>query len=95
RDEKNQGRGQENNPLPFPGEAVNRLHPKYRAVLRALPERGTWSADEWSALARRHGFMPNALLEELNTWGEETLGDFLLLDEDGDLVLNAYPAGDM
>ncbi|MDR1875569.1 MAG: TerB N-terminal domain-containing protein, partial [Synergistaceae bacterium] len=40
RDEKNQGRGQENNPLPFPGEAVNRLHPKYRAVLRALPERG-------------------------------------------------------
>ncbi|MDR3229834.1 MAG: hypothetical protein LBT65_00185, partial [Synergistaceae bacterium] len=79
--------------LPFSAAALKRLDPKYAPVLYALLEREgrnaePWSREEWSALARRHGFMPNALIEELNTWGEEALGDFLLFDDDDGPVLN-------
>ncbi len=72
----------------FAEEALRALDPKYLPVLREVLGRSAWSADEWAALSRRCGFMPNALLEALNTWGDETLGDFLLLEEGGALIPN-------
>lgn len=74
--------------LPFAEEPLRVLDPKYLPVLREVLVRNAWSVDEWAALSRRHGFMPNALLEALNTWGEEALGDFLLLEEGGGLIPN-------
>jgi hypothetical protein len=77
--------------LPFPPAALNRLDPKHVPVLRELLDREArsrdpWSAEEWATLARRHGFMPNALMEDLNTWGEEALGDLLVFDDDGPIL---------
>ncbi|MDR1732854.1 MAG: TerB N-terminal domain-containing protein [Synergistaceae bacterium] len=75
-------------PLPFSEEALNCLDPQYIPVLSELLRRTSQSAGSWGELARRYGFMPNALLDALNLWGEEALGDFLLLDEGEGPVLN-------
>jgi hypothetical protein len=75
-------------PLPFPQEALRALDSKYWPCLPQLLQRTAWNRKELSALARRHGLMPNAMLEDLNAWGMDELGDFLLLEENEGWLLN-------
>ncbi|MDR2137363.1 MAG: TerB N-terminal domain-containing protein [Synergistaceae bacterium] len=65
-----------------PEDAPQSLPARYRACVEALLERTEWSKEEFADLARRHGSMPNALLEDLNVWSIEALGDLLLLEEE-------------
>jgi hypothetical protein len=74
--------------LPFPKEVMAELDPRYWSCVPSLLEQTVWSKKDLSSLARRHALMPNAMVEAVNTWGAETLGDFLLLEKDGVWILN-------
>jgi hypothetical protein len=54
---------------------------RFHTALAELLTRDTWERDNFDALARRFGLMPNGLLESVNTWSDEHLGDFLIEDD--------------
>jgi len=61
-----------------------------RDLLAALDGADAWSAEDFAALAERHGMMPNAALDLLNDLGFEHAGDPLLVEEaDGSLSVDA------
>ena len=43
-----------------------------------LVQREIWSNDEIDNLARKYGLMPSNLIDSINTWADEFLGDFLI-----------------
>jgi uncharacterized tellurite resistance protein B-like protein len=57
------------------------LDPRYRPVLDELITRETWSAGDAQALAARVRLMPSAIVDTINGWSDEALGDHLILDE--------------
>jgi len=69
--------------LPFSEAQLAALDARYYAPLAELLARSEWSADEIAALAKRHLVMPAGMLDAINTWADETLGDLLI--EDGDV----------
>jgi hypothetical protein len=74
--------------LPFPKEITEELDRRYWPCVSSLLQRAEWSKEDLSSLARRHVLMPNAMLEAVNTWSAETLGDFLFLEKGDVWVLN-------
>jgi hypothetical protein len=74
--------------LPFPKEIVEELDRRYWPCVSSLLRQAVWDKESLSSLARRHALMPNAMLEAVNTWSDETLGDFLLLEEGDVWILN-------
>lgn len=59
------------------------LDVRYHAVLAELLTKSSWTKDEVRTLAMGSKMMPGAILETLNTWSEETFGDFLIDEGDG------------
>jgi hypothetical protein len=74
--------------LPFEEEALRSLPRRCRTCVGELLERTEWNKEEFADLSRRHDLMPNALLEDLNAWSIETLGDLLLLEGKGGWTVN-------
>lgn len=68
--------------LAVPAEKLNALDGRFHPVLLRLAGRDTWSRGEFDALAREHGLMPHGVLDTLNEWADEHLGDFVLEGED-------------
>jgi len=58
---------------PFKG-----LDSRYHSILQAILASQQWSKAEFYDLARKHGLMPGAVYETINSWSDETLGDFLI-----------------
>jgi hypothetical protein len=67
----------------FPKEVLDELDSRYWPCLSALLKQRAWNKEDLSLLTRRYGLLPNALMEAVNTWSAETLGDFLFLEENG------------
>jgi uncharacterized membrane protein YebE (DUF533 family) len=67
------------------GRVYAGLDPRYHSALTELITRNEWSASEFDSLARRHGLMPAAMVEFINSWTDERYGDFLI--EEGDPYL--------
>ncbi|MDX9974641.1 MAG: TerB N-terminal domain-containing protein [FCB group bacterium] len=65
-----------------PSEEYEGLDFRYHPALTELITRREWSTDDFNALARRHGLMPAAMMEVINSWTDELYGDFLI--EEGD-----------
>ncbi len=61
------------------------LPERYHAVLGVLTTRETWAAGDYARIVRDHSLFPSGLLDVVNEWAEERLGDWLL--EDGDPVV--------
>lgn len=57
------------------------LEPQYRPVLDEIIKRETWSAGDAQALAAKARLMPGAIIETINSWSDEALGDYLIIDE--------------
>jgi hypothetical protein len=74
--------------FPFSGAVMAELDSRYWACVPSLLGQAEWTKEGLSSLARRHGLMPNAMMEAVNTWSAEALGDFLLLEKDGVWTLN-------
>lgn len=61
------------------------LHP----ILFEIIKSETWQIEQFDVLTRKHGLSCASVLEEINTWADEYLGDFLL--EEGDsITVNTY-----
>ena len=58
------------------------LDSKYHAALEELLSREEWPENEFNTLARRHRLMPSGMLDTINAWSDENLGDFLIEEED-------------
>lgn len=59
-------------------ELLINLDNRYHMALADLIQRETWLKDDIDALARKYGLMPSNLLDTINTWADEFLGDFLI-----------------
>ncbi len=57
------------------------LDDRYKLVLNELVTKPSWSAEEIRALSVRAGLMPGAILDAINAWSDETLGDYLIEDQ--------------
>ncbi|MEI9948332.1 MAG: TerB N-terminal domain-containing protein [Pseudomonadota bacterium] len=58
------------------------LDARYHAVLADLLSKPRWTREEIRSLALTRKLMPGAILETINTWSEETYGDFLIDEAD-------------
>jgi hypothetical protein len=54
------------------------LEVRYHAALMTLVRHDDLTTADFDALAATHHLMPDDLLNAVNTWADETLGDFLL-----------------
>lgn len=62
------------------------LDPRFHAVANELFSRAEWPMGEFSALVARHHLMPAGVIDALNSWSDEHLGDFVLEGDDPILV---------
>jgi len=60
------------------------LSPRFRPFLAAMSGQAAWPAADFAALARQHHLMPAGVVEAINEWSQEHLGDWVI--EDGDPV---------
>jgi uncharacterized tellurite resistance protein B-like protein len=59
-------------------EWLKELEPRYHAAVLALLRRDEVTSHDFECLAADHHLMPDDLFNAINTWADETLGDFLL-----------------
>ena len=46
------------------------------------------SQDDFTNLARKHNLMPRAAFDDINSWADEELGDFLLEESESRILIN-------
>jgi uncharacterized tellurite resistance protein B-like protein len=68
--------------LALPAATLNALDGRFHPVLFQLAGRDAWTRAEFDALAREHRLMPHGVMDTLNEWADEHLGDFLLEGDD-------------
>jgi len=66
--------------LPFSDKQLAALNKRYHAPLADLLTREVWSSNELDVLAKKHQTMPSGMLDIINAWADETLGDILVED---------------
>lgn len=59
------------------------LDPRYHLALRELVTKPAWNAAEVRDLGAKLKLMPGGIIEAINSWSDEHLGDYLI-DEQGD-----------
>ena len=59
---------------------------RYVPAFKELINRAFWMESELIALARKHDLMPLDLIDTINVWAEEQLGDFLIEDDENYLI---------
>jgi uncharacterized tellurite resistance protein B-like protein len=74
--------------LPFPPETVPSLDVKYLSMLHDIMKSDGFSQGEFTSLARKHNLMPRAAFDDINSWADEELGDFLLEESESRIVIN-------
>jgi len=63
-------------------DKLQSLDAKWHPIVQRLAARDSWSRTEFDSLAREHQFMPLSVLDAVNEWADQHLGDFLLEGED-------------
>jgi hypothetical protein len=58
---------------------LGELDPRFHPALLSLIERDEWSLVDFNGLAERHHLLSDDLLDSINIWSDEALGDFLLV----------------
>jgi uncharacterized tellurite resistance protein B-like protein len=74
--------------LPFPPETIPSLDVKYLSILHDIMKSVELSQDEFSGLAKKYNLMPRAAFDDINSWADEELGDFLLEENERCIVIN-------
>ncbi len=62
------------------------LDSRYHAIAAALFSRSAWPLSEFSTVVGNHHLMPAGVMDALNSWSDEHLGDFILEGDDPILV---------
>jgi uncharacterized tellurite resistance protein B-like protein len=73
--------------LPFSDEQLAALDTRYHAPLAELLKRKAWSSDELTELAKQHQMMPFGMLDAINAWADEILGD-ILVEDGNECIIN-------
>lgn len=76
------------NTLPFSVESIMTLDQRYVPVLHEIMKSEEIDRDEFTNLVRNHNLMPEAVLDTINTWADEELGDFLLIEDNNVIRIN-------
>ncbi|MCB1090095.1 MAG: TerB family tellurite resistance protein, partial [Verrucomicrobiae bacterium] len=63
------------------------LEERYQAALSEMLQHGEVTRDQLSEIAKKHHAMPVDLVDTINAWADESLGDFLIEDEGDRFVL--------
>ena len=74
--------------LPFPSGSLVSLDVKYLLVLNDIMISKELSKDDFTGLVRKHNLMPQAAFDDINSWADEELGDFLLEDHEDRIIIN-------
>ncbi|MDP2797132.1 MAG: TerB N-terminal domain-containing protein [Methanoregula sp.] len=74
--------------LPFPSETIPTLDTKYLSMLYDIMKSNEMSQDDFTNLARKHNLMPRAAFDDINSWADEELGDFLLEESESRILIN-------
>jgi len=74
--------------LPFPPETIPSLDVKYLLMLLDIMKSAELSQDDFTVLAKKHNLMPRAAFDDINSWADEELGDFLLEESESCIVIN-------
>jgi len=74
--------------LPFPLETIPSLDVKYLSLLHDVMKSEAMSQDDFFGLARKYNLMPRAAFDDINSWADEELGDFLLEESESRIVIN-------
>ncbi len=70
------------------------LESRYGLALEELVAKNEWERQDLEDLARRHALMPNGLIDEINAWADECLGDYLIEGE-GPYTIRGELLGDI
>ena len=71
--------------LPFSTEQLTALDKRYHAPLEELLKQQVWSSDDLIKLAKRHQLMRTGMLDTINSWSYDSLGDEILVEEDDNM----------
>ncbi len=74
--------------LPFPQGSLVSLDVKYLSVLNDIVMSKDLSKDDFTGLVRKYNLMPQAAFDDINSWADEELGDFLLEDLEDRIIIN-------
>ena len=64
------------------------LDVRYHAALEELLSRDAWAQADVRHMAERHRLMPGAILDTINAWSDDFLGDFLIEETGGEWKIN-------
>lgn len=65
-------------PIPIAAEWLEGLEPRYHGAVLTLVSHDAITNNDFDCLAAEHHLMPDDLFNAVNSWSDETLGDFLL-----------------
>jgi uncharacterized tellurite resistance protein B-like protein len=71
--------GQDPSPVP---QWLAGLEPMFVPIIQDVIQRDSWPRQEFEELARNHKQMAGAVIDAINLWADEALGDVLLTGED-------------
>jgi uncharacterized tellurite resistance protein B-like protein len=76
--------------LPFPSDCITSLDVKYIPILNELIKVESLSKIEFFNIVKKYHLMPQAVLEEINSWADEKLelDDFLLIEHEDHITIN-------
>lgn len=74
--------------LPFPPECITSLDVKYLPILNDIMALDKLSETEFVNMVKKYHLMPQAVFEEINSWADEELGDFLLVENENHITIN-------
>lgn len=69
------------------GEHAAQLDLRYHDITAELLQRDRWPAAEVNGVCQRHHLMPSAVLDAINAWSEDFLGD-IMIAEQGDWIID-------
>jgi len=76
------------NTLPFSDESITSLDQRYIPVLNDILKSDEIDKEAFTDLVRNHNLMPDAVLDTINAWADEELGDFLLIEDNNVIRIN-------
>jgi hypothetical protein len=74
--------------LPFRSESLGRLDSRYYSVLQEIIDYDEISLIDFRIIIKKYNLMPQAALEEINTWADDEWGDFLLEEKNNRIRIN-------
>ena len=77
-----------NSNLPFSADQLMALDKRYHAPLAELLEQQVWSPDDLTKLAKRHQLMRTGMLDTINSWAYDSLGDEILVEDNNMYKVN-------